>query len=257
MRRAGAAVAERERRRGGARRLADPALAREQEQAGAGRGDERYPNGSRLAASCRRGTGGRGRGRRGREAHACRAALAQGPDERPKAGEPAGLRGQLGQEPDGTADEGLPNGRDGALLGRDSPAVDGPPGLADPGHAIHEDLVDREAAALEGLDGVLGLLDGQHLRQDHPAEAAAAGVAEERGQPASLGVDLGHEVVCRVAPVRAPKPRQEEVVLGEHLVQDRGDPAAASRARPGAGACARWAPCRRRPCRSGRPPQRP
>ena len=51
------------------------------------------------------------------------------------------------------------------------------------------------------------------------------GSRRRRGQPASLGVDLGHEVVRRVAPVPAREPRQEEVVLGEHLTQHRRDPA--------------------------------
>ena len=111
-------------------------------------------------------------------------------------------------------------------------------------------------AASRRLHGVARLLDGQHLRQDIQRKRQRRGSRRSAGQPARLGVDLGHEVVCRVAPVRAPQARQRGSDAWRASRPGPWRSAAASRARPAAGACARWAPCRRRPCRSARPPRR-
>ena len=119
-------------------------------------------------------------------------------------------------------------------------------------HPVHEDLADRDAAGLQRAYRIARLLDGEHLRQDHPPEPAPAGIAQKAGQAAGLGVDLRDEAVGGIPPVPAGEAGQQEMMLRQHLPRARPQSVAGIPGRPGAGACGPWAPYRRRAARTTR-----
>ena len=193
----GGGVAQGQGRGHRARRLADPALAGNQKEANAGRGQGRdhrrlggAPGRLRERAASVTGAWARGHGSRGPPGPLAGGSRRPGrrpglpgqpPHQRLQPGCPPRLRAEVGEQAEGPARERLAHRRDGRLLGDPPPSAQGvrPPGRGD---AVDHDLRTVDAPPFEAGDAVPGLLHREGLRQHRPTGTPARRGSPEQGQ---------------------------------------------------------------------------
>ena len=83
--------------------------------------------------------------------------------------------------------------------------------------AVDDELGDLDAGRGERGDAITRFFEAQCFRQQQPGEAGVRGVAQQRGQPAAVGVELLDGAIGRARAVAAPDALGQDLVLGAQV----------------------------------------